>query len=190
MQLVRTEQAYDRALVHSMSATLLRGAGRLKEAESEYRAALDKLHEAGRSESADTASTLNALALAYIEDRQYDEAGEALDREMTIINTAKDVVAMDRVALLSARGALRARRHQWLDAEQDLREAVSIADREKLLYPELAVKLLPDFAVVLRKVHRRAEARSIEARAEKYRRHVTGRALVDVSELAAKSGLK
>ena len=190
LQLIHTERPEEQAIVHTMSGTLLRADGRLKEAESEYLEALEMIREAGRGESADAASTLNALALAYIEGRQYDEARRALDSQMAILQTAKDGVAMDRIAVLAALGALHFRLHQWLDAEQDLGEALSIADRDNLLYPALAAKLLPGYAIVLRKVHRRTEARSIEARAATYRHHVTGDALVDVSELAAKSRLK
>jgi tetratricopeptide (TPR) repeat protein len=186
MQLIRTDLAEDRTLVHGMAAMLLGAAGKLKEAESEYSAALSAIDDEGRGGSAEVASILGALASVYIEDHQFDEARRALDRAMTIINAAKDTVAMDRILLLATRGVLHARQRQWLDAEPDMREALSIADREKVPDSMLA-KLLPDYAMVLRKIHRRKEARSIEARAAAFCNRPGADALVDVTDLSAES---
>jgi tetratricopeptide (TPR) repeat protein len=172
-----------------MAAKLLGVAGKLKEAESEYSAALSAIDDGGRGGSADVASILVALASVYIEDHQFDEARRALDRAMAIINAAKNTVAMDRILLLATRGALHARQREWLAAEPDMREALSIADREKVPDSMLA-KLLPDYAIVLRKIHRREEARSIEARAATFRSRPAANAVVDVTDLSAESKLR
>jgi hypothetical protein len=106
---------------------------------------------------------------------------------MAIINAAKDAVAIDLVALLFTQGVLHARQRKWLDAEPDMREALSIADREKVPDPQVLARLLPDYAAVLRKIHRRREARSIEARAAALRSHPAANAVVDVADFSVES---
>jgi tetratricopeptide (TPR) repeat protein len=187
MQLIPTELPEDRKLLHGMAATLLGAAGNFKEAASEGRAALSALNEEGRGSSAECASILIGLASIYIKDHQFDQAGQALDRAMAIVNTATDTVALDRVALLYMRGVLHARQRRWLDAEPDMREALSIATREKVADPQVFAWLLPNYAIVLRKIHRRGEARSVEARVAAFRNHPEANVVVDVTDLSAES---
>ena len=186
MQLIRADLPHDRKMVHGVAGRLLIAAGNFKGAESEYCAALRAIDDAGRGTSAENAVILGALAFAYIKDHQFDEARQALERAMAIISAAKETVAGDRIALLFTRGLLYTSQRQWLDAEPDLREALSIADREKVPDPRVLAKLLPDYATVLRKIHRRGEARSIEARAAAFRSHPAA-SVVDVIDLAAAS---
>ena len=185
-QSIRVERPEDIALVHAMSASLLH-AERRSEAESEYRAALSAWEKAGMGDSADAAAALTALASLYTDERRFHEARRALDRALAIVTRATDALPMDRVKLLHARGILHARQDEWREAEQDLKDALTIADRESQADPIALRPILVTYAEALRKNHHGQEARSIEVRAAVLSwRHGAG-AVVDVTELLPKS---
>jgi hypothetical protein len=75
---------------------------------------------------------------------------------------------------------------EWPKAEQDLHEAVSLADLELRMAPAARAILLAEYARVLRKNHHGREARSIEERLRSLKRDSTIDAVVDVTELLAK----
>jgi tetratricopeptide (TPR) repeat protein len=185
MQLIRAERPEQRALVHGIAAILLHKEGRSTEAESEYLKALDALEKAGQR-GADAASTLTSLGSLYINQGRLDEAARMLDRALEIFNTAPDTVPLDRIKLLYLRAALHAMQGEWQKAQEELRDAISIADQEKGLDPAYYSCLLANYAQVLRKNHRRREARPIEARAAALRGHRATEGLVDVTELSVK----
>jgi hypothetical protein len=114
------------------------------------------------------------------------EAGEALDEALAIFERAPDAVSWDRIKVLKMRGALRARQHQWKEAEEDMANALSVADRELRVEPTVLRSLLIDYAVVLRKNHRRREAQSIETRIAALQPDGLTDKVVDVSEMFAK----
>ncbi|MGI9071086.1 MAG: hypothetical protein ACR2JB_07140 [Bryobacteraceae bacterium] len=64
---------------------------------------------------------------------------------------------------------------------------VLMIDREAHVDPAAVATLLANYAVALRKNHRKREARSIEARAAALRGNPAANALVDVTELLAES---
>lgn len=186
MQSIRIERPADRALVHSMAAALLHADGRFPEAESENLAAIRALEQAGRGATADAGAVLNALGSLYIEEQRLDEARRMLDRAFTIFTNDEGAVPMDRIKLLNVRGVLHTRLGEWRQAEQDLSEAVSMADRESRVDPVALASLLADYAYVLRRNHRGREARAIEVRAAALRDKGTADSVVDVTELLPK----
>jgi tetratricopeptide (TPR) repeat protein len=188
MQSIRSVRPQDRALLHGMAGVLLQAEGRHREAESDYLAAMSDWEEAGLGATADAGAVLNSLASLYMREQRLDEARKMLDRAFTIFTNDKGAVPMDRIKLLTVRGVLHAWMGEWQQAEQDLHDALSMADRELRVDPVALAALLTDYAQVLRKNHRRREARSIEARATALHRigNRTAEAVVDVTELLAK----
>lgn len=174
-------------MVHGMSGVFLQDEGKYQEAETEYLAAAHGWEQAGRAQMSDTGSVLTSLASVYTFQRRFEDARRTLDRAAAIFAQAKDSVPMDRIKLLSVRAGLHARQGEWQKAELDLRDAVDEADRESQVIPAAREFLLTNYARVLRKNHRRREARAIEARAAALGFPSGARgAVVDVSELLAK----
>ena len=185
LQSIPTERPSDRAVVHGLAAALLYNEGRYHEAEAEYRRALGAWEESGAT--TDVAPVLDGLAAVYVADRRYREAGQALDRAIAILTSAKDAVATDWIKLFSSRAELYVRQGKWREAEADLAAAVSAADRDTRLDPALLKSLLVNYAHVLRKNHRGREARTIEARAAALHTGESSNGIVDISELLAKT---
>jgi hypothetical protein len=96
---------------------------------------------------------------------------------------------MDKVKLLNNRATLHARQGQWREAGEDLRVAILLMDREAHVDSVASVRFLDNYAITLRKNHRKREARSIEARASALRVHPAPNAVVDATELLAQSKL-
>jgi tetratricopeptide (TPR) repeat protein len=183
MQSIRTERPADRALVHGTAAALFEAEGRLPEAEAEYLATFHAREEAGQGDKAEAGTIFVSLGTLYIVEQRLDEARQALDRALRIFDSAKDAVPMDRIRLLTARGVLLARQGVWPKAEQDLSDALSIADREGWRDPAAFRPLLTGYAYVLRRNHHRREARSIEARAAALPADAATSAVIDVTDL-------
>jgi hypothetical protein len=93
---------------------------------------------------------------------------------------------MDRIKLLEMQGVLHARNHEWREAEEKLRQALAMAERETRADPMVLRSVLTKYAAVLHNMHRR-EARSLEQRAASLPGYPTAKALVDVTELLRKS---
>jgi len=190
MKVIPAETPAQRALVHGAGAVLLEKEGKFAEAESEYRATVTALQEDGRGDGADIASALIAVASLYVKDHRLADAAAVLDRALLILNIARDAVPMDRVRLLNIRAVLDARRGDWQKAEEELNGAVSMADRQERMDPDVHSHLLADYARVLRKNHHRRQARLVEARVAAERGYRAADGLVDVSEFAPGPGTR
>lgn len=164
LQAIRIERPEDSAIVHATVGALLQIEGRLTEAEREYTAALHASEAAGRGESGDTASILHCLASLLLAEHRLDEAGQMLDRSIATYRRAKDSLPIDQIKLLDLRGVLHARLGKWDQAEEDLRGALLMADRQPFIDPAVLRWILTNYSYVLRKNHHRREARSVEAR--------------------------
>ena len=186
MRTLRLDMPQDRAMFYGASASQLHGEGRYKEAEQEYFQALAACKEAGRGESAEMATLLVGLGTMQSVQERYSDAVKTLDRAFAIVNSAKDTIPMDLVNILSVRAVLHARLGRWQSAEEDLKSAISIADRDTRLDTDSLKRLLVNYAYVLRKIRRSKEARSIEARAEALQTPGWKNSIVDVSELVDK----
>jgi tetratricopeptide (TPR) repeat protein len=185
MQSIPANRPDDRGHVSAMAASLLMAEGRWKEAESHYAAALQDLKSVGRENSADAGSLLNALGLGYFKEGRWSEARRIFDQALAIFERVRDADPWDRAKLLCMRGALRARQHEWAEAEQDLADALAIADHESRMEPAMLRPLLSAYLDVLRKNHRRGEARSIQARIAALGPARNANGPVDVAELLA-----
>jgi len=183
MESIRTTRPDDRALVNAMAAALLEAQGKWPEAESHYSAAIQALKEAGRGDTADAGALLNGLGDVFIRERRMDAARQALNEALAIFEHAPDADPWDRIKVLYARGALCARQREWREAERDLANALSIADRESRADPMLLRSLLIDYATVLRKNHRPQDARLVERRISALGEAIEDRDVVDVSSL-------
>jgi tetratricopeptide (TPR) repeat protein len=170
-----------------MAAAQLHAEGKLTEAEPEYLAALGALKEAGRGNDANAGAVLTGLGALYIEERRLDAARRALDRAFVIFAHAKDAVPMDHIKLLNVRAVLHVRQKEWLEAERDLSDAVSMAEGESQEDSAAFASLLTNYASVLRKNHHRREARTIEKRAAVLNGKRPRDEVVDVSELFIKA---
>jgi tetratricopeptide (TPR) repeat protein len=186
LQSIRAQRPSDRAVIQGLGAVLLYAEGRYHEAEAKYLKSLEAWEESGRGQTPDAAAVLDGLAAVYVADARYREAGRTLDRAIAILTSAKDTVATDWIKLFSTRAELHVRQRQWREAEADLGAAISAADNGRKMDPALVESLLAKYAYVLRKNHRRGEARSIEARAAALQTHGSTNGVVDISELLAK----
>lgn len=189
MQAIPSQQLEDQALVHGIAAALLQAEGRLKEAESEYLVTISRWEGAGHANTAVAGTVISQLGSLYIEEHRFEEAHRLLDRAWALFTSADDTVAMDRIKLLNNRATLHARQGQWREAGEDLRVAVLMIDREAHVDPAAVATLLDNYAMALRKNHRKGEARSMEARATAVRGHPATNPVVDVTELLAESKL-
>ncbi len=187
MQSIRIERPEDHALVHGMAAALLEREGRRPEAEAEYLAAFRAWEAAGMGETAEAATILTGLGSLYIELRRLTEAQQTLDRAFAIFSRATDTVPTDHIKLLQVRGVLHAWQGDWLEAEKDFRDALSISDREHWVSPIALRPLLTRYAYILRKNHHGREAHSIEVRAAALQAGGVTTATVDITELLPKS---
>ncbi len=175
----------DGMLVHTTAGALLQTEGRRSEAEAEYQKALRASEEAGRGESVDTAAILHCLASLYLKEQRLDEARRALDRAIAIHDRAEDSLPIDRIKFLGLRSVLHARLGEWQQSERDLRDALSMVDREGNVSPALLRVLLGSYSHVLRRNHHRREARSIEARRAALPVDRSAAAVVDLTDLLA-----
>jgi tetratricopeptide (TPR) repeat protein len=189
MQSIPAERLEDQALVHGLAAALLQAEGKLKEAESEYLIAINASEGTGYGNTAGAGSAMCQLGSLYIEEHRFEDAHRLLDRAGAVFNAASDTVAMDRIKLLNNRATLHARQGQWREAEEDLRVCISMMDREAHVDQAALATLLDNYAIALRKNHRKREARSIEARSSALRGNPATNAVVDVTELLAESKL-
>ena len=187
MRALRLDKPHDRAILHAAAASELQADGRYEEAEREYLKAFAESKAVGRGESGELAILLCALGTLQFFQGRYPEAGTTLDSALAVANSAKDAVPMDRIKILSVRGALRARQTKWQAAAEDFRSAISIADRDARLDPAQLKILLGNFEFVLRKARRGKEAGFIEARAAAIRDVPLTNAIVDVSDLSEKT---
>lgn len=187
MQSIPIETPDHRALVHGVAGALRQAEGQTREAEAEYLEVIRACVESGRVATADGAAAFSFLAGVYVEERRYEDAQQAVDRALSIFSTAKDTAPEDLIKLLNLRGVLRARQGDWLEAERDIREAISITDRNPRIDSIVLQRLLVNYVETLRKNHRgRREVRAVEARQAALRSQRPPDAIVDVAELLTK----
>ena len=183
IQAIRIERPEDRAVVYTTVGALLQIEGRQSKAEAQYHDAFRAVQEAGRSGSADAASIFYGLGSLYLKEHRLDDVRQALDQALAIYDQAKDAVPLDRIKFLDLRGVLHARLGEWQQSEQDLGDALSMLDRQPYVDPALLRSLLANYSCVLRRSHRRREARSVEARTAALPIDLTRTGIVDLTEL-------
>lgn len=184
MAAVSPKRPEERALIDSLTAALLKNAGRLKEAEATYLQIL-AAQEEGTAPAVEIAATLTFLGSLYLEEKRFADSERALNRAWATFGTAKEAGPLGRIKLLNVRGLLQSRMGNWRAAELEMELALSIANREPGFDPVYLVPLWTNYAAVLRKTRKGRDARVIEARIAAGGYGITN-SLVDVSELHKK----
>jgi len=187
MQAIQVQRPEDAALLHGMAGAMSQAEGKLSEAEAEYLASLRAWEEAGRRETVDAGAVFNDLGSLYIQEQRLAQAQRALDAAFAIFSSAKDAGPMDRIKVLHCMGTLHARQGNWREAAQNFHDALGMADQEPWVDPVALRSLLTSYAYVLRRNHRRREARSMEARAAALHTATSRSAVVDVTDLLTKA---
>jgi tetratricopeptide (TPR) repeat protein len=173
----------ERALMHSLTAAVRSAEGKWKEAESESLTALKIYDELGQASTATSVAMLVGLAAVYLRQHRPADAEQTLHRGIAILERV-DTEPIDWIRVLQTRAVLRRQQKRWTEAARDLQEALSLADQEKLAEPLTVQMLLDNYALVLRKMQRKREAREIESRASALRRdHPEWNVAVDVTTL-------
>lgn len=183
MLLIRPETPKDHGMIHIVGAVLYQAEDRPGEAETELLAALHILEDARITSSGDYLSALMILGSLYIEQKRYGPAREVLRRADTALATAADVPRVERMKSLTTLGVVCVREGDWPGAEDVFRRGLEIASGEPWVNPSVLHRLLVNYAVVLRKTHRRREARAMEARARALGGPPMANGLVDISDL-------
>ena len=183
--LIRSDRPSDLRLVHAMKAILANSEHNLREAASEYGEFIRLAEDAGIAYTAEMAAARVTLAFVYEQDGQMEKARRQLDHAETILNSATDVIPFDRMLFQLCRGVLASLTGHWSAAELCFSETLSLID----LNPspagnDLLTKLLPHYAVALRKLHKRDEARLIEARSAGLARDLQSELVVDITDLS------
>lgn len=183
MRLVRPETPKDHAMIHIVGAVLYKAEDRPGEAETELLAALHTLEDARIMSGGDYLSALTILGSLYTEQKRYGPAREVLSRADAALATAADVPRVERMKSLTMLGVVCVREGDWAGAEDVFRRGLEIAGRAPWVNPMVLHKLLVNYAAVLRKTHRRREARAMEARARALGGPPMANGLVDISDL-------
>jgi tetratricopeptide (TPR) repeat protein len=182
---VRAERPEQRGQIHITGGVLLHIQGRLKEAEAKYLLAYEDWKQFGKPGDADEAAILNYLGALYLAQGRFEEAAQVLDRGLAIVAAAGDAYRLDRIELLNARASVYARHGEWREAQEKLHRAIAIADDAGVSEPVVLRSVLKNYAIVLRKNHRRKEARTIESRVSALPRDtVPGTVVIDIRELS------
>jgi len=141
--------------------------------------------------TADFGSTQIVLAGIYLRLHQTVEAEHALLLGEQVLESVADTTPVDRLGAMHVRAMLRAAQSRWADSEQDILQALSIAERDKSVPPVRVGILLDQYALLLRKMHRKHEARAIGARAAAFwRGHPELNQIVDVSSSVQTTGVR
>jgi tetratricopeptide (TPR) repeat protein len=186
MRVLRLDRPMDTALFHDIAGSLLEAEGKPWEAAPEYLAGIRALDDSGHGDTAYAGTLLQALASSYLQQERLDDARRFLDCARDVFLHAKDAVPMDFIKFFTIRAGLYFLQHQWQKAEQDLRQALSMADQESRIEPSTHASLLAGYARVLRKNRHAAEARQVEKRVESLRQSSSMKDVVDVSGLLPK----
>jgi len=164
MQGIGAVRAEDRALVHGLAASLLEDEGKWPKAESEYLITIGAWREAGRDHTVDAGVVWTGLGALYVKEYRLNEAERTLAEAAAILGAAPDTEAIDHIHLLLVRSALYSRKKNWRAAEQDLADALVMADREPYIEPQTLSTLLNSYAWILRRNHQKRRARLVQAR--------------------------
>lgn len=179
-------QPEDRAIVSGVLGTQLGMEGRHADAEREFQNALREWHRAGRGRTPGAAALLADLGSLYGAQGQYENADRAFQGAFDILGSSNETLPEDRMKISALRGFLRVREERWREAAEDLSAALMYAERETASNPLFVKRILTDYALVLRKLDRKKEARSVADRARLIGTP-DGAAVVDVSQLAAET---
>jgi tetratricopeptide (TPR) repeat protein len=134
--------------------------------------------------------TLNNLALVYVDVARHQEALECFERALMVVDASRITSHAVTVTLLSNAGNLQFRLNGPVPAETYYRRAVALAEESVGDTHPLTGRILANFAVVLRQLQKKSEARSMDKRARSILDNTTAalndRYSVDVAALDAR----
>jgi len=183
MQAVKLERPEHTAMLHSTAAALLAATGKLREAESEYLVVVDVLERAGNDRSMEMAAILYSLGALYLREHRFDDVQRVVERAIHICGTVPDALAMDWIRLLGLKATVHIERHEWSDAEQTLRRAISMAEGEARSDPVILATLPDNYADVLRETRRKREARAVDQRIRALLKASGRQSVIDITNI-------
>jgi tetratricopeptide (TPR) repeat protein len=154
----------DSALLAGARAAILESEGRVRDAERQYRAAIDEWEKAGEGASLGVVPELCNLALLYMKQKHFDEAALLLRRALKVMDASKEPDSQLRVRVLTNLGILYVRGHDWPGAEAVLGRAMEIA-RHSGFQSDVKRRLYEAYAAALKQTGHKREARNLESEA-------------------------
>ena len=177
--------AADSARLHGNLGCVYCARRNYSEAESEYRRALAIWERDGGPEDAELAAVLNNLSVMYTKAGRPAEAISHLERSVAIGRRTSDLAYGLAPQLLNL-GMLDTAAGRLREGKLAFEEALRIAEEHPAFEPRLP-ELLTNYAVLLRKMNQRAEAKAMELRAQAINRDVAlrdpARYTIDVVDL-------
>ena len=108
----------------------------------------------------------NASITIAVGERKFTEAISYIPRLLDLASSRLGPQNPDMVALLSNAGVAYTGAAKYEDAAAKFAQAINIADKQPVSIGEPYARMLTYYAQVLRKLHRKEDARAIEARAK------------------------
>jgi tetratricopeptide (TPR) repeat protein len=125
--------------------------------------------EASRVSSLNLASTLENLGVLYFDQRRYDEAGGLFDRAVTINERALGQEHPDVARGLTKLARADLARGYYAEAEVPCQRALHILEKASQPDYTALIEVLMNYALVLEKTKRKADAELLQTRAMVYR---------------------
>jgi tetratricopeptide (TPR) repeat protein len=161
---------------HPAVASILSSLGMLdylrhnySEAESRYKRAISAWNKASQAQTLNYAQTLQNLGVLYFDLQKYDEAGALFDRAATIKEHLLGKDDPDVADALIKVACSTLARGYYAEAESPSQRALSILEKSSPPNYTALIQALTNYAVVLEKTKRKAEAELLETRAMVYR---------------------
>ena len=186
MQALPADSPIHHALVHQLSGRLLAVEKRTAEAVSEYMAAFEAWKQSGSDRKMAACDVLHEMSILSLQDGRLDDALSLVNQALEIISSLPAALVADRAKLLNLRGIVHIRQHDTSGAEVDFLEAISITEHDAQSDPSILAALLANYAHLLRKTHRKREARAMEQRVKAMPSRAARDLLIDVSTLRRK----
>jgi len=175
----------DRASLRGLLAAALHSSGDARGAEREYLTAIrmwESCCEATRS-----VPELSNLGLLYLNSGRLGEAAAVLLRALSALAVSTTDNDDQKIDVLNNLAVVRARQGELRVAQKYAQQAIDLLENRGPEKHRQAAEVYRNCAAVFRTVHRRKEAKVLEARARAIQR--LPRATVDVSELNGFTGL-
>jgi len=137
-------------------------------AEDAFNKAL-KTNEGIAADDIVTAQTLQCLALLLAQENRFPEAAEYAKRAFQIAQATLGEVGPSVASALGGIAFVEAKSGDFHDAEKHFGEALRMLREIGLDNSDVSCLLMTQYASVLRKLHKRAEAKDLEAQAKAFR---------------------
>lgn len=158
------------AVLLSLRGSVESGLGNLPQAEKDYSESVKILQIVDRN-SDEIPAVLFSLGSLQIEMQKFDEAEETLKRALDMREQSKGWKSAcslpDSVTILNELATLYVHTRRYVEAEQSFRQALAAIGEQNLVSYRRSPTILEDFASLLEKTGRNAEAADLRAKAQK-----------------------